>query len=340
MRRPTFSEVDRALSNTGRYHFPAEPALDLHWPVAPATEPLRATAVTAERGDYYVTDLDSGAAAAYALDPLKLVEFKAAIGVSFGVANVAALRARYGFLPGIFKAPPNGGTVTFSPHGKIVVTGGWGGSAAALVETFSFSMSYDVAGPDVGAMPNTLPDATLTAVANEWAAFIGKSESSGPAFSSEVWCTEVAYYRAKADGQSTTGTWQRHFLSPAVQGTVTTSHSPLQVACVATLDGLGARKGRFGRFYMPPPALQTALGSWSGTSIADLLADLRTTLAAINDELSAVIDGDVELVIASGIGSGENRPVRSLRIGVVPDTQRRRRRSLDENYQVLPFQSV
>lgn len=337
---PTPFEVGRAVLSQGRYHFgiPDEGLqVQAYFPASngpyfEATAPLVPKDVyVATLGDWlgYLADVGWSDEAVMA-----------ALRQTARWSRAAGLIALFGYLPVKLRIPALGGPVTFSPHGKIIVIGGWGGTSSTLVETFSFGMSYDVVGPDIGAMPNVLPGSTLEAIGDEWGAFIGKSGASGPNFSDEAWVTEVAYYRAQADGTSTTGTWQRYFLSPAVQGTNDGGNQPLQLALVTTLDAGGPRGGRFGRFYLPAPVLPLNFGVYSAASLLDLCNDIAATLDSINTHLSDAIAGDVELVVASSRGSGENRPVRSIRMGVVPDTQRRRRRALDEDYQVLPFQAV
>lgn len=236
---------------------------------------------------------------------------------------------------------PKAGTQVFSPHGKIVLNGVFQPLSGADQEIWSASMSYDVVGPDVGAMPATVPAATLQAVAEAWRLVIEDSTGGNEQYPNNVVLREVAYYRAEADGRATGGQWQRHFLTPEARGFTPTGYKPYQIANVITLDAQGPRGGRFGRFYMPAHAAPIqADGRYTGADVASALGNIRTALTTVNTTLSAAIEGDVELVVASGRGNGENRPVRQLRIGRVPDTMRSRRNNLVEEYSVQPFQAI
>lgn len=236
---------------------------------------------------------------------------------------------------------PEKGNLVFSPHGKIVLIGTFGTTAGSPVETWSASMSYDVVGPDVGAMPTTIGTPALEDVATAWGAVIASITSgTSPSFPNNTWLTEVAYYRAQADGTTTGGQWERLFLTTPFQGTGTVPKA-LQVAHVVTLDAQGPRGGRFGRFYLP--ALNVAAdagGRIPATTAADLCDNIVTALTTVNGVLTTAVGSDVELVVASGRGDGENRPVREVKVGRVPDTMRSRRTSLDEDYQANPFQSI
>lgn len=236
---------------------------------------------------------------------------------------------------------PAKGSLVFSPHGKIVLRGVFGPSATAPVEEWSASMSYDIVGEDVGAMPATLDPAVLEDVSDAWAAVINYSGTYGE-FSPYAFLTETAYYRAQADGTATGGVWQRHYRASAAAGQGTASDTnPIQVATVVTLDGFGPRGGRFGRFYLP--ALACAVGSgyrYPTLQVSTLLTNVVTALTTVNTVLSTALAADVELVIASGRGDGENRPVRQVKIGDVPDTMRSRRNNLVETYSEADFQAV
>lgn len=235
--------------------------------------------------------------------------------------------------------------MVYSPHGKIVLQGEFGENGSPAVEQWSASMSYDVVGPDVGAMPATLPEDTLEAIAAAWRTFFtapNGGDGSAAMFDSSVTLSQVCYYRADGLGHATGGQWQRHFLTPVARGASTIGNRwPLQIASVISLDAGGPRGGRFGRFYLPP--ITNSIGAdfrWSQAVCTSLATKARTALTAVNTALSADIDGDVELVVASGRGFGENRPVRFVRAGRVPDTMRSRRESLAEEYSVLGFQTI
>lgn len=236
---------------------------------------------------------------------------------------------------------PQKGNLVFSPHGKIVLSGGFGPSAGSPVEAWSASMSYDVVGPDVGAMPATIGEAALAAVASAWGTNVIEAAGTDAGFPLNVFLTEVAYYRAQADGTTTGGQWERYFLPTAAVGKNTVGVKPLQIATVVSLDAGGPRGGRFGRFYLPMLASSIdSSGRYSANTASTLCANVRTALTAVNTALTTAVGSDVELVVASGRGDGENRPVRLVKVGRVPDTMRSRRTSLVEDYQELDFQAI
>lgn len=294
---------------------------------------------TLKEGDYYIDTLDNW------------LQFTVGLGYSeelvrgalrlLGKGKRASIALSIlGYIPLQLKIPKEG-SVSYSPHGKVVLIGEFGANGQVPVEEWSASMSYDVVGPDVGAMPERLPDDTLEAIAAAWRPFFTVDPNSdNGAIPNTVTLTQVAYYRAKADGNATGGQWQRHTLSPVCRG-LQPARNPIQIANVITLDAGGPKKGRFGRFYLP--ATGAPVGAdyrWSSDIPNTTLTRARTALTAANVALSADIDGDVELVVASGVGSGENRPVRNIRCGRVPDTMRSRREGLDEGYFSLPFQAI
>lgn len=269
------------------------------------------------------------------------VSFLARMAVLLASRKALLALSVLGYIPLKLKVPRLGGIVAFSPHGKVVLRGVFGTTATTQIEEWSASMSYDVVGEDLGLMPSTIGETALAAIATAWEAVIEESGTSPtPVFSDITWLTEVCYYRAQADGTSTTGVWERYFLPAPAQGIATNSEMPLQIATVVTLDAGGPRGGRFGRFYLPALSLTPDLGRWPAGAAEGLVENVQTALAAVNTALSTAVADVVELVVASGRGDGENRPVRELRVGRVPDTMRSRRSALNEDYAVEPFQSV
>lgn len=337
---PTARQVRAALASSGKYEDGWEPPLTVTFPFFPTARLAVATSTSAQRGHYYVDNLDKALDDFYGAFSLDRVQADVFYSFTWGPSRVAALRAEFGYLPGMFLAPLRR-EVSYAPHGVIVLLGHFGPLSGSALETWSCQQSYDVVGPDVGAMPDTLPDGVLSDVYDAWAPVLG-TLATVYSYPSETWLDGVAYYRRQADGKSTTGTWQR-FLSetPANGLNVTPAGTkPYETALVVTEDAGGRRGGRFGRFYLPAPQQALIGGVYSTATASDLLDSVQAAMTAVNGFLSAAITGDVETVVASALGSGENRPVRELRVGLVPDTQRRRRRSLDESYQVSPFQAI
>lgn len=345
------TDVALALADFGRYHYglPDEGLIALPYegyvglPHFEATEPLK-------KGDVYVDDLFS--VVAKIIDGVEEQSIATkAIKAAMGAKKVARVLALIGYIPVKVTIPTLGGTMTYSPHGRLVFKGHFGPTAGSESDIFTFSLNYDVVGPDVGAMPTTLPGAALDAILARWKTFWGSSMSgtsvpgggSLPIFTNQTWLDEVAYAKIGTNGKTVDGQYQRAFSTPVAgaggDNSQQVTRKPLQVATAVTLDAQGPRGGRFGRFYLPHLAVAVSDGVYQW-GMPQTITAVQTVLADTNAALSGVIEGDVELIVASARGAGENRPVRQVRVGNVPDTIRSRRNGLSENYSALPFQSI
>lgn len=119
-------------------------------------------------------------------------------------------------------------------------------------------------------------------------------------------------------------------LSPTAEG------HPWQCSMVTTLVAGTRGKGRFGRIYLPPMSYNMQN---DGLMNSGIHAELLTAVHGLLDNLSNKpgIDAGWGLRVAGSTGSGTLREVTEVRLGHVPDTQRRRRRSLEESYASVPF---
>lgn len=115
---------------------------------------------------------------------------------------------------------------------------------------------------------------------------------------------------------------------------------PAQVSLVSTwITDAERGPASKGRVYLPAPKvpINGSTGVWE---VADCLAianRMAVLLNSINDwpGWDAVTEfASMRACVVSGLGSGTIRPITGVRIGRVPDTQRRRRSALDENYQL------
>ena len=89
-----------------------------------------------------------------------------------------------------------------------------------------------------------------------------------------------------------------------------------------------------GRIYWPGAALEPVpvtgeIALATATGMRDTMASL---LNAINAPLAAAFSSSMRLCIGSPLGAGVFRPITAVSVGRVIDTQRRRRRSLSEEY--------
>lgn len=128
----------------------------------------------------------------------------------------------------------------------------------------------------------------------------------------------------------------RLYEAPSPQMGATSSGTvPAQVTAVLTLwSGQTLGRANRGRMYVPPPssAISPTTGRWPGGDLTTYLTRWRTAIEAVTGEIATAASGTVHPVIMSTVGSGLTKPVAHVRIGDVPDTQRRRRRSISEVY--------
>lgn len=346
------TDVVLALGDIGKHHwgFPEQGLVEYDVPGFQslprwtATEPLK-------EGDVYVESLSSILSKIFstlAEQEEALARYKRFLGL----ARVARVLSLVGYIPVKVRIPRIGGAMTYSPHGRLVFKGHYGASAGSELDLFTFSMNYDVVGEDVGAMPTTLPQEQLDAILARWktlwkfkptGASVPGGASTMSIFMPDTWLDEVSYARIAENGKTTDGQYQRAFSTP-VNGTGDigaggVSFKPLQVATAVTLDAQGPRGGRFGRFFLPYLAPTIAGGVYE-YGVAQVAAAVTAALADTNAQMNIATGDTVELVVASARGAGENRPVRQVRLGNVPDTMRSRRNALTETYSALPFQSI
>lgn len=118
------------------------------------------------------------------------------------------------------------------------------------------------------------------------------------------------------------------FTTPAT-GLNTTS--PPQVAIVATLRTAASRgRAHAGRMYLP--GLDSAIGT-DGSMSATVRDRVGIRVAAFIRDINAVTGGAGNAFVASTFSNlGGHRPITSVQVGDVYDTQRRRRNSLADFY--------
>ena len=114
-------------------------------------------------------------------------------------------------------------------------------------------------------------------------------------------------------------------------GTGTATH-PLQTAMVFSLVTNAVGANFRGRLYWPCTggAISAGTHRFSITNVTNLLANMRTYLSAIEAAIK-VTSTTAELVVWSRT-LGSDAVVNKIRMGNVPDTQRRRRDKLVETY--------
>lgn len=127
-------------------------------------------------------------------------------------------------------------------------------------------------------------------------------------------------------GSSCNGTEQWSSGLPEQAGSTSLNHPP-QVSLAVTLE-TGITRGRAarGRIYLPTTGQSVAAdGRISSTNATDLAVRTATFLDDLTDLMAAPV------WVMSDVGAGTSRPVEAVSVGRVFDTQRRRRRQLDED---------
>lgn len=111
---------------------------------------------------------------------------------------------------------------------------------------------------------------------------------------------------------------------------------PNQVALVVSLTtAVGRGPAHRGRFYLPLPtlALDGATGLALGADCAEIAGSAKAFIEALSDTPGVDTSGAVNAVVMSRkTGAPATHRVTGIEVGRVLDTQRRRRRSLLEDY--------
>lgn len=128
-------------------------------------------------------------------------------------------------------------------------------------------------------------------------------------------------------------------VTPQVFGGSSFAPQVLQASICVTLDSettLG--RAKTGRFYLPCPAVPRTLGTASigDTNATNVALHAKTMLNAVKGEISQV-EQAYYLAVMSKVGTGITKPVLSIKVGNVIDTQRRRRNAVTERYFVQPL---
>jgi len=199
-------------------------------------------------------------------------------------------------------------------------------------EEWSFGTHFtraETAGPDAG-----LDDVSESGVTAAVDAFIGTSN-----FQSSVKATDWRMYVIGTDGKMEgNGPLLHDYTGSGPVGGGSLKYPPqVSVAITCVADNRGPAK--LGRFYLPGPG--KALGTDLRMSAADagfLGSDVTTFLKAVSDSIDMPFTTSAKGVNVSsrgGAGAGTIQEIDHLEVGRVFDTIRSRRRSLDEDRQVV-----
>jgi hypothetical protein len=167
----------------------------------------------------------------------------------------------------------------------------------------------------------------------DWSAWMVATDSK---VSNHVRLDGLKLYSVGTNGRIDEDPVEAEVAAP-VAGYVNAGTHPWQVSMVMTLVAGTRGKGRFGRIYLPPQGFSIDnSGLVSSSELSGMFNTTKTLLTALSNRPG--LDTDFKLVVAGRTGTGTLRPVTQVKMGRVADTQRRRRRSLDEAYLVGDFE--
>lgn len=150
--------------------------------------------------------------------------------------------------------------------------------------------------------------------------------TSAHAFSSSVQLAFVKANRIGPDGKYADPVSNTHEFTGTLPQGAQTPNMPYQVSVVASLRGPGRGPGTHGRMYLPSQSLVVeADGSLEG--------DIPPSCANAVVSLFTAVNGDSPgLLPALFAQKGEVGQILNVLVGSIPDTQRRRRNALVEDY--------
>ena len=212
----------------------------------------------------------------------------------------------------------------YRPHTLASFRGVLGATVASAVEGWSFGIRFGAEDSAVGGGPVPTQNLADSFLATASALIV----DAAMRFQSTTWLQECRLYSIGADGRATAEVTIAD--QAGVKGIFGSGHLPWQNSMVVTLQADGLGKGKYGRIYLPPQAQEiTADGGVNSTIIASQTLRLGTFFSALADDANMPVQYLPVVVGRTGV-SGTLRTVRHIKVGRVMDTQRRRRRSLDE----------
>lgn len=157
-------------------------------------------------------------------------------------------------------------------------------------------------------------------------AFLSLTGTTALGASNAARLTSVKWAPQTTEGKYGSGEAVEYTRAPAALGS--NERMPAQVATVISLrTARGRGYASNGRMYIPAsPTLGTNTGMMSAGDAESIATAAATFLSTIGTALST------DVVVGSAVGAGLLETVTGVRVGRVPDTQRRRRAGLPEMY--------
>lgn len=151
-------------------------------------------------------------------------------------------------------------------------------------------------------------------------------ESTDANFSDQVALGYVKANPIGADGKYTDSITAEHQLPDTSVHGAGSSQNPYQVTCVAGLQATGRGPGHKGRIYLPNQSnFVVAGGTWQASAT-------EGSLAAVTSLVRALSSSPIFLNVGVFSRTGPANVIDTIRIGNVPDTQRRRMNALVPTY--------
>lgn len=216
-----------------------------------------------------------------------------------------------------------------NPYMRVTARGVFGWGEQGVNEEWTCSLSLvSLAGAPIGSL---VTDAEMDGIRLAWSDWIERSDSKQATHTAltEVRCALIGPdNRVARDPDSGAFIQRIRVLDPEDNhGLSTTSFLPYQITWAVSLVTNRAGPTGKGRMFLPSPCTTVAAdGLWTEGTVALFLSSAATLLGDINEAAPAGIG------VGVSSSKGYDTPVVSIRGGRVPDTQRRRRRSLDEGY--------
>ena len=175
--------------------------------------------------------------------------------------------------------------------------------------------------------------ASLDQIGAKVIAFLSNAQSRVPAGAQVDWI--------KAALIGTDGKYMEDSIEAPLTGVGGSSggYIPQASLCVTMVSDKWKDPGRYNRLYLPV-SNQFVGSDWKATTTqaTAVATNFKTMLLEIETLLQAIpATHDTFAGVVSGTGAGSQRLVDSVQVGVLVDTQRRRRNKLAEDYQNVPM---
>jgi len=171
--------------------------------------------------------------------------------------------------------------------------------------------------------------------------YVNAATAVGNVFSNYTYAstdTKLTYFKMNAVGtdghySSSSVTNRFDYTAPGKPGGGSAGSGAPQLAVAVTLL-TGAVRGlaNKGRIYVPALNATAAGGSMSSTIADTFTAGTKLIIDALNAMPNDSLLGTPKVSVMSNVRNGVTRRVIGIRVGVVVDTQRRRRSALKESY--------